>query len=266
MQFGEVKIADDGDFTQFKSVCLSQENWRQVYSKNGTVVSMKPTDVSDFDMVKVEGEYPDVSADVLYDVLQDGVYRKTWDPKVIDSYEICQVNFNSDIGYYSVKLVPPLMDRDFVMQRSWLDLGNEKIIFNHSVNHLAVPVQKNIVRAISYLTGYYVLSTGKSSNHPGCKIIFVSQTDPKGKLPSWAVNIATGLVAPKVVKKLRKASINYEAWKSKHDPQLKPWRFPEQSAVVRLNPSDILSMDETSRAELIDETNVDQEEQKNGKS
>lgn len=34
-----------------------------------------------------------------------------------------------------MRLVPPLMNRDFVTQRCWLDQGKEKIILNHSVNH-----------------------------------------------------------------------------------------------------------------------------------
>jgi len=35
----------------------------------------------------------------------------------------------------TVKLAKPLMNRDFVTQRSWLDLGVEKFILNHSLNH-----------------------------------------------------------------------------------------------------------------------------------
>jgi len=39
------------------------------------------------------------------------------------------------VDLLTVKLVKPLMNRDFVTQRSWLDLGAEKFILNHSVNH-----------------------------------------------------------------------------------------------------------------------------------
>lgn len=39
------------------------------------------------------------------------------------------------ILFFTVKCPPPLKNRDFVTQRSWLDLGAEKCIVNHSVNH-----------------------------------------------------------------------------------------------------------------------------------
>jgi hypothetical protein len=37
--------------------------------------------------------------------------------------------------FFAVKSPPPLRNRDFVTQRSWLDMGKEKWIINHSVNH-----------------------------------------------------------------------------------------------------------------------------------
>lgn len=49
-----------------------------------------------------------------------------------------------------------------------------------------------------------------------------------GKLPTWLINRVTKVVAPKALKKLHKASINYPTWKNKHNPNWKPWIFPDQ--------------------------------------
>lgn len=79
-------------------------------------------------------------------------------------------------------------------------------------------------RATSYLTGF-VLRPYKKGTFLG----YVSQTDPKGKLPSWLVNKITQKFAPKVVKQLLKAAEGYETWKlNQKEPILKPWIFPEQ--------------------------------------
>lgn len=45
----------------------------------------------------------DVSAATMYDVLHDGVYRKTWDPAMLESFDIAQLSDNADVGYYSCK-------------------------------------------------------------------------------------------------------------------------------------------------------------------
>ena len=41
------------------------------------------------------------------------------------------------------------------------------------------------------------------------------------------------------MKKLAKACVKYEKWKSKNQPSFKPWLYPEQMNPVRLNPADI---------------------------
>lgn len=43
----------------------------------------------------------DVSAATIYDVLHDNIYRKTWDPVMLESFEIARLGPNSDVGYYS---------------------------------------------------------------------------------------------------------------------------------------------------------------------
>ncbi len=44
-------------------------------------------------------------------------------------------NVQCDLLFLAVKTPKPLKNRDFVLQRSWLDTGREYLIINHSVNH-----------------------------------------------------------------------------------------------------------------------------------
>lgn len=57
----------------------------------------------------------------------------------------------------AVSCPTPLGNRDFVLQRSWLDLGNEKYILNHSVHHCKHPPRQGFIRATSYLTGTVIV-------------------------------------------------------------------------------------------------------------
>lgn len=67
-------------------------------------------------------------------------------------------------------------------------------------------------------------------HNAGTFIGYISQTDPRGKLPPWLVNKVTQKFAPRVVKQLRKAAEGYELWKAtQRDPHFKPWVYPEQT-------------------------------------
>ncbi|ELU12780.1 hypothetical protein CAPTEDRAFT_102229 [Capitella teleta] len=261
MEVGEVRIAEDRDYSELKRMCTCHDGWKQEYQKNGITVWTKMTEVSEFKMVKVHSTLKDVSANTLYDVLHDPGYRKSWDSSMVESYDICCLNPNNDIGYYSFKPPKPLKARDFVTLRSWLDMMNEKIIINHSVNHESVPVKKNCVRGISYMTGYYIQASG-NPEQPGCVLSYVTQCDPKGKLPVWCVNKVAQYVAPKVMNKIHKAAKGYPKWKAKHNPQWKPWLYPEQMTLPRLQLNQILSIEDQKNAKVIDETNAQEAEEK----
>jgi StAR-related lipid transfer protein 10 len=256
MQVGEVRVAEDADFERLRDLCRCHDGWKVEYNKNTTTVWTKSNEISDFRMIKIFGTFNDVSAATVFDVLNDPVYRKKWDFNMIEAYEICQISPNNDIGYYAMKVPKPLKNRDFVTQRSWLDLGKEYMIFNHSVNHAALPPKKNFVRGVSYLTGYHVVPTGESCDLLGTTVTYITQSDPRGRLPAWAVNKAAQILAPKVMSKLYKACKNYVAWKSKHDPHFKPWIFPEQNTLPKLNADEILSIVEATGADMIDETDA----------
>ena len=63
-----------------------------------------------------------------------------------------------------------------------------------------------------------------------------------------------------IMNKIHKACKNYESWKAKNKPQLKPWLYPEQITLPRLNLTDIQSMQEQLEAASADETNLQEDE------
>ncbi|XP_034257073.1 START domain-containing protein 10-like isoform X2 [Thrips palmi] len=234
MDIGEVKVADDQDFLNLKHLVEDEPGWTLEFNKENTKVWTKPAPTTSFKMVKVNAIFSNVDPDVLYDVLHDPEYRKVWDSHMIEQQDIGSLNPNNDLGYYAMTCPSPVSKRDFVLQRSWLDTGQEKYIINHSVFHKGFPPRKDFIRAKSYITGYIVRPFGPR----GCRVDFVSQTDPRGKLPPWLVNRATHMVGPKMVATLQEACQGYPEWKMKNNPNWKPWHNPEQMTKPRVKLED----------------------------
>ncbi|XP_053399940.1 START domain-containing protein 10-like [Mercenaria mercenaria] len=253
---GDIRVADDSDFRKLKNLGDDTDNWKLEYQKNCTSVWTKNNEVSSFKIVKVRTTFEDIAAEVLYDVLHDPEYRKTWDHSMLEGYEICAINPNNDIGYYALKSPPPLRNRDFVTQRSWLDMGKEKWILNHSVNHESCPPRKGYIRGISYLTGYLVRDQGENK----CQFTYVSQSDPRGKLPVWVVNKATKILAPKIITRIQKACKGYPRWKAQNNPHLKPWIFPEQMTLPRLDMAQIKPLAAGVSCESLDESGINEDD------
>lgn len=252
MEVNEVRISKDKDFEDFNSLVHSDDGWGISYSKNNLVVKTKWTDESRIKLIKVSYIMENVTLNTLYDALHDPEYRKVWDKDMADSYDICKLNDNNVIGWYAAKMPPPLKYRDWCLLRTWKMLDDEFMIFNHSVEHNAVPVRKNFVRSISYLTGYY----GKRISKTSTQMIFLTQTDPKGKLPKWFVNFLSTVMAPRIMKKLYKTTLGYEKWRSKHGGNEKPWLQPELSKLPMLNKDDI-----PSHSKLEDEFEIIEDEE-----
>uniref|UniRef100_A0AC34QHU4 START domain-containing protein n=1 Tax=Panagrolaimus sp. JU765 TaxID=591449 RepID=A0AC34QHU4_9BILA len=261
MEVNVVKVFDDKDFEYVKQLCDDHDEWTVVYHKKTNRVWTKPAPNSDFHMIKARSTYHDICAETVYDVLHDPHYRRHWDKYMITSKDIGIINPNNDICYYSLGAYPPIQSRDFVMQRSWLDTGHEKYICGHSVCHDDFPPIKGYVRGTIYLTAYFVRTLDEKS----CEITYVTHSDPKGRLPVWLINKMTKVVAPKALKKLHKACSNYPLWKSKHQPQWKPWIFPHQlqNAVrVDLKQCQSKNYDQV----ILDESNISANEMQNKES
>lgn len=257
-KLGEVKIPCDDDINQLISMCKSSEGWNLDYNKKNTKVYLKKNEACPFQMLKAEVEFDDLPAGTLFNVLMDAEYRRVWDDFMIEGYDYCSITPFSDIGYYAIKSPKPLKNRDFVMQRCWLDYGPgaDKIIFSHSVNHSKIPVVKNRVRGLTYMTVCYIkYNSAKSSS-----LVYITQSDPGGSLPSWVVNMSTKVVTPKFVKKIYKASLKYDKWKAKNNADYKPWANPEVIRIPKLDMRDIQGFDVNSLRNIEDESQIGENE------
>jgi hypothetical protein len=63
------------------------------------------------------------------------------------------------------------------------------------------------------------------------------------------------------MKQIHKAAKGYPKWKAKHNPQWKPWLYPEQITLPRLQMTQILSIDAQMNAKVIDETDVQEDKE-----
>lgn len=216
----EPRVQTDEDFDEFIRLCEEEKGWEVCFDEKGIKVWDQKVANSDINMVKVRTVFKAIEALTMYDVFHDAEYRREWDENMIDGHEFEELDKNNDVGYYSVRCPNPLTNRDFVNQRAWRVKGNTYVIKNHSVNYPKCPEKKGFIRARSIRTGYYVV--GLESG--GCQLIYMTQSDPKGAVPSFLSNTVTKKLAPKIVGKIEKAATEYPAWKAKNNPDKHPWR------------------------------------------
>ena len=59
-----------------------------------------------------------------------------------------------------------------------------------------------------------------------------------------------------MIKKLHKACLKYDKWKSKHNPDYMPWVDPEKIKCPKIDWNDILNLDLSTISNGIDESQV----------
>ena len=217
------------EFIEFKNLINNDEGWtfntntadRQVLSRDngdGSVLQIKMRSM----------ELKDIPHDILHDVIQDPQFRTEWDDSMKEEYLVEQVDENTEIGYYSVKMPMMISNRGWLNIRSWFfDVENgEYIIMNHSVQHDKCPPKKGYVRANSLKTGYMVHKTPE-----GTKISYFAWNAWNGSIPNWCINFLTKTLIGNVIESLRKACKKYPEWKAKNYPEEKYWM--KEGEVIR---------------------------------
>ena len=209
-------MADEQDFEELAFVVDSLDGWKLDYFQAPLRVWVKPVSNTSFHMIKVKTMFSDVSAPVLYDVLHDSEYRRTWDRFMLSSSPIGCLNASNELSYYAARCPPPLRNRDLVLLRSWQADERAYYVMSHSVFHAQHPPRPGFVRAFSHLTGFVI----RPLSPRGCELHYVTHAEPGGRLPAWLVNKVTQTLAPGLVRRLHRAALAYPAWKRKHAPSL----------------------------------------------
>lgn len=74
---------------------------------------------------------------------------------------------------------------------------NTLMIVYQSTEHEDCPVKDKFIRANTVLSGFILRNLGKGA----CQLTIISQTDIKGTIPKYVVNMITATMAPKQVNK-----------------------------------------------------------------
>lgn len=152
-------------------------------------------------LVRAYAKIPNISmANVFYHIM-DPELRPKWDQNFSkfsliphahdDECEILYCTINSPFG------VTP---RDFLQYRKSLVDANVATIMMRSAEHEEKPPVSGYIRAESLISGYVIRQTG-----PDCELFLMSQTDIKGLIPKWMVNMVAAKAPAQWVENLAKS-------------------------------------------------------------
>jgi hypothetical protein len=218
----------EDDFAHFRNYALSADGWVTSHETVSDGVKLTVQVAAGVNLSKggirpyrvfVEDKTLDPLA--YFDILLDYAYRKVFDTYEIEHTRLEAMDACNEIVYYHCKTPPPLQNRDCVFHRGWrCSPGGEVVLMMRGCTHPARPEKKEAVRAVNLLTGYVLTPQAGG----GTRAVFASQSDPRGKIPSFLINLMTSKLAAQSVASLRKAALNYERWRASQCAHTRPWR------------------------------------------
>jgi hypothetical protein len=161
-------------------------DWEVLGVTDGVTVSRKTTPGSD--LFAFRGEtVTDIPASKLSSVILNDPIGPEWVDLMYLSSQLTRYDETTKLIHQGYDLPWPIQDRDYVMKQT-ASYDQQAKLFTltfQSVEDPLMPVQECCVRAVAYRTFWSleVLPSGKT------KVIVEVNTDPKGSLPDWLVNL-----------------------------------------------------------------------------
>ena len=167
-------------------IALSWANWTVINITDGITVSQKTIPNSDLFAFRGEGVV-DVHISKLSAVLFDEKRGPEWVDLQQEAYPVTEWTNEERSIYQSYDLPWPIQDRDYVMnQKRKIDPPSKTITATYqSIEVSSTPPKECCIRAYAQRTYWSLIALPNGKT----KVAVEVQTDPKGALPSWLINM-----------------------------------------------------------------------------
>lgn len=191
--------ADEG-LNKLRELSTGDEGWKADKEKEGVSIHHRYVEGSSIVMMRGKLEIP-ASAKAVLECTEDLETRKQWDELFIEGSNVETLDDSHQVLHFKFKSGTMMVsNRDFVMARSVRTNDDGTIVANHvSIEHPDVGENKGFVRGEIDVSGYFIEPLSDSS----CRVTYVVQLDPKGWVPTAAVNLVA-VKQPLVLARMKK--------------------------------------------------------------
>lgn len=185
---------------------LKAEEWEKTLEKDGITVYKKDSKKSDIQSLKAEG-IVGATVEKITTLLRDTTRSTKWVPNLLVRNVIRDISDTEAILHDVTDMPWPITDRDTVV-RHILSITDDKksliLNFKSVSNKIRSKIDKYVRAKISH--GYLKFTPMGDKTHIEMSIL----VDPKGSIPSWAVNVVQVSMPYDFIKALDKFSNKHE--------------------------------------------------------
>ena len=177
----------------------AQEDWKLQKDQNGIKIYSAGVPDSKIRAIKVVANY-DASPEEVADIVMDINTASQWVSHLKTSYLVKQVSKNDLYYYAEVSLPWPVANRDFVAHLTrYVNVQTRTITIEGPAVTGFVPEKRGIVR-INNSTGKWIITPLENNR---VKVEYSLHVDPAGSIPSWLVNMFSGVTPMQIFENLR---------------------------------------------------------------
>jgi len=169
--------------------CDTSKGWTLTKEKGGVKCYFQKSEKSPFYLFMGEGKISE-SVETFMEFFKDINSTKVVDPMYLGGEEIEVLNDNHHILRFRYQLPPMITNRDFLFHEFEGIVSTEpKIgaIIGVSIEHEKCKVDPKFIRGNIMASGWVFEEVAPNE----CNVRFIAQTDPRGWLPVWVVNLVT---------------------------------------------------------------------------